>query len=106
MTQATLENVTLTLKANIYFDGGVVSHTITAPGAPRRSVGIIRKGAYDFGTDAAERMDIIAGSCRVKLAGAKDWQTITAGAGFDVPAKSRFDIVVDEGSAEYLCTYG
>ncbi len=101
-----IAGVTISLKANVYFEGGVVSHTLTAPGAPRRTLGIIRPGSYTFNTGDPERMDILAGSCRVKLAGAADWTRYAAGSFFLVPASSRFEIAVDDGFAEYLCTFG
>jgi uncharacterized protein YaiE (UPF0345 family) len=100
-----LEGASVKLKANVYFDGGVISHTITTPKS-RQSVGVIRPGQYHFNTDAAERMDILAGSCRVKLNGENAFKVYEAGRGFDVPAKSGFDIAVDGGLAEYLCTFG
>lgn len=103
---AELEGVTLTLKANIYFDGGVVSHTITAPGQPRRTVGVIRKGSYTFNTSTAERMEIIAGACCVRQDGEADGKHYRSGSFFNVPANSSFEIVVENGVAEYLCTYG
>lgn len=96
---------TITLKANIYFEGKVLSHTITTPGFPRRTIGLIYPGEYTFNTDSAERMDILSGACRVRQAGSADWTPVHAGASFHVPAKSRFDIAVDEGIAEYLCTF-
>ena len=101
-----LDQVSLQLKANVYFDGAVVSHTITAADGARRSVGAIRPGTYHFNTDSAERMDIIAGACAVKQAGSPEWKYYGAGESFSVPAKSGFDIRVDGGLAEYLCTYG
>lgn len=101
-----LKNVTLNLKANVYFDGGVISHTVLAEKGQRRTVGVIRPGTYHFTTDAPERMDIIAGACRVKLAGQQDWKTFSAGDTFNIAGKSAFDIAVDAGLAEYLCTFG
>lgn len=101
-----LENVSLKLKANIYFDGGVVSHAITAPGQKRRTVGLIRPGEYHFTTEAPEQMDIIAGTCRVKFKGETTWKTFKSGETFHVAAQSAFDIAVDAGLAEYLCTFG
>jgi hypothetical protein len=98
------ENVTVLAKANVYFGGKVVSHTLLVGGA-KKTLGLIYAGQYKFSTDAPERMDITAGSCRIRLAGAKDWTPQAAGAGFEVPGKSSFEIAVDEGLAEYLCTY-
>jgi uncharacterized protein YaiE (UPF0345 family) len=100
-----LADVAVTLKANVYFEGRVVSHTLTSEDGVKRTVGVIHPGEYAFNTGAAERMDIIAGACRVKLAGAGDWTLFEAGTTFYVPAKSKFDIAVDAGIAEYLCTF-
>ncbi len=100
-----LDNVSLKLKANVYFEGGVTSHTIIASQGPKKTVGLIRPGQYHFTTDAPERMDIIAGECRVKLAGQNEWTTYKAGQAFNVEAKSSFDITVETGLAEYLCTF-
>lgn len=100
-----LANVALKLKANIYFDGGVVSHTVINPNGSKQTVGLIRPGSYHFTTDAPEQMDIIAGSCKVKQKGESAFKTYQAGQSFNVPAKSAFDISVDAGLCEYLCTF-
>ena len=62
-------NVTAVAKANIYFDGKVVSHSILLPDGSKKTLGLIYPGNYHFGTDKAERMEIIAGACTVKLDG-------------------------------------
>lgn len=100
-----LQKVSVKLKANIYFDGGVISHTLLLADGSRKTVGLIRSGQYHFNTDAAERMDIIAGSCKVKLQGESAWKAYPAGGSFDVPAKSGFDISVENGLTEYLCSF-
>jgi uncharacterized protein YaiE (UPF0345 family) len=100
-----LDRVSVPLKANVYFDGKVISHTLLDGSGARKTLGVIWPGEYHFNTDAAERMDIIAGQCRVKQDGAADWKTFAAGEAFEVPAKSGFDIAVDQGLAEYLCTF-
>ncbi len=99
------DNVSIKLKANVYFDGGVVSHAIVLADGTKKTVGLIRAGQYHFNTDAAERMDIIAGSCRVKLAGENAFKPYNAGDFFTVAAKSGFDIAVDGGLTEYLCSF-
>lgn len=98
------DNVSVVCKANVFFDGKVVSHTIFVDGA-KKTLGLIYPGSYKFNTDAPERMDITAGTCRARLAGQKDWQTYAAGSFFRVPGKSSFDIAVDEGIAQYLCSF-
>ena len=62
-------------------------------------------GSYHFGTDKAERMEIVAGSCEVKLDGSDSKMTYSGGQYFDVPAKSGFDIAVTDGIAEYICSF-
>lgn len=100
------DHVRLTCKANVYFDGKVVSHSVVFPDGSKKTVGLIYPGIYSFNTDTPERMDVIAGSCRVKLVGASGWTSYAAGSGFDVPGKSSFEIAVDAGIAEYICSFG
>jgi len=100
-----IDNATIVLKANIYFDGKVTSHTILLPDGTKKSVGLLYPGAYTFNTDAAERMDIIAGSCTVKLADDTETKTYTEGTHFNIPAQSSFDIQIESGITEYLCSY-
>jgi uncharacterized protein YaiE (UPF0345 family) len=97
--------VTVLTKANVYFDGGVISHTVLFADASKKTLGIIRPGSYHFGTDAAERMEIVAGSCRVTLDGTNAEQTYGAGTHFDVAAKSGFTIAVDSDACEYICSF-
>lgn len=99
------KNVTVDAKANVYFDGRVVSHTVHFPDGSKKTLGLIYPGEYHFGTAAAERMEIIAGSCAVILDGDKESLTITAGQAFDVPANSGFTITVGEEICEYICSF-
>jgi purine/pyrimidine-nucleoside phosphorylase len=100
------DNVSVVCKANIYFDGKVVSHGVEFTDGTRKTIGLIYPGSYTFNTGAPERMEIIAGTCRAKLAGRSEWVAYAAGSAFDVPGESSFEIVVDEGIAEYVCSYG
>ena len=99
------KGVTVVAKANVYFDGKVVSHTIMMPDGSRKSVGVIYPGRFHFGTDKAERMEITAGTCDVKLDGAAVVKLYASGQQFEVPAKSGFDIEVKSGLCEYICTF-
>jgi hypothetical protein len=99
------DNVSVIKKANVYFDGKCVSHTVILAGGVRKSVGVILPSTLTFNTDAPERMEIIAGSCRYKLAGAADWNTVKAGESFDVPGKSSFQIEQSE-PLHYVCHFG
>jgi purine/pyrimidine-nucleoside phosphorylase len=97
--------VTVLTKANVYFDGNVVSHTVLMPDQAKKTLGLIRPGSYHFKTGAAERMEIVAGECNVTLDGAKTPQRYGAGSHFDVPANSGFTIAVTSGLCEYICSF-
>src|SRR3954465_14107994 len=97
--------VTAIAKANVYFDGKVASHTILFPDATKKTLGLIYPGKFHFGTDKAEKMEIVAGQCVVKLDGLATTATYSAGQFFDVPAKSGFDIEVTAGICEYICSF-
>jgi len=97
--------VTVHTKANVYFDGGVVSHTVLFADGSKKTLGLIRPGKYHFGTGAPERMEIIAGACQVKLDGKKAQKKYGAGKHFDVPGNSGFDIAVASGLCEYVCSF-
>ncbi len=99
------KNVTAVAKANVYFDGKVVSHGILLPDGAKKTLGLIYPGNFHFGTDKAERMEIIAGACAVKLDGESAPRDYAAGTFFDVPAKSGFDIEVKGGICEYICSF-
>lgn len=97
--------VTVVAKANIYFDGNVVSHTVLLKDDTRKTLGLIRPGTYHFDTGAPERMEIIAGECRIMLDGGSETQNYAAGAFFDVPGNSGFTITVTDGLCEYICSF-
>ena len=98
-------NVTAIAKANVYFEGKVTSHTILLASGEKKTLGLIYPGQFHFGTGKAERMDITAGTCRVKLDGSGDTHSFGEGTHFDVPAHSGFDIEVAEGICEYVCSF-
>ena len=81
------ENVTAVCKANVYFDGKVVSHTLLFADGSKKTIGLIYPGSYHFGTGAPERMELVAGSCTVKLDG-ECAAILWTGTHFDVPGNS------------------
>jgi uncharacterized protein YaiE (UPF0345 family) len=99
------KNVTAVAKANVYFDGKVVSHTILFPDGSKKTLGLIYPGKFHFGTDKAERMEIVSGACTVKLDGQSATKDYAAGTAFEVPGKSGFDIEVNSGICEYVCSF-
>jgi purine/pyrimidine-nucleoside phosphorylase len=99
------DGVTVHTKANVYFDGNVVSHTVLFADKSKKTLGLIRPGSYFFGTAAAERMEIVAGECLVTLKDKTEVKTYGAGTYFDVPANSGFTIEVKSGLCEYICSF-
>ena len=102
---AEFPGVTAVTKANVYFDGKVVSHSIVFPDGSKKTLGLIYPGSFHFGTAKAERMEIVAGDCVVKLNGSEAKNTYNEGQFFDVPANSGFDISISSGICEYICSF-
>ncbi len=98
-------NVTVLTKANVYFDGKVVSHTLLFPDESKKTLGLIYVGKFHFGTKAAERMEIVSGNCIVKFDGSAQLHSFQQGEAFEVPADSGFDIEVTQGICEYICSF-
>lgn len=98
-------NVTASAKANIYFDGKVVSHGITLEDGSTKTFGVVFAGEYHFGTEKAERMDVIDGACSVVLDGETKATNYVAGEFFEIVANSGFTMTVDGGTAQYICSY-
>ncbi|GLW58469.1 pyrimidine/purine nucleoside phosphorylase [Kitasatospora sp. NA04385] len=91
------------LKVNEYFDGTVKSVAFTSADGPA-TVGVMAPGEYEFGTAAPEVMHVVSGALTVKLPGAEEWQTFSAGERFSVPGDSKFQLQVSVDTA-YLCEY-
>ncbi len=100
------DDVSVVKKANVYFDGRCISHTVLFKDGSRKSVGVILPGApLTFNTGAPEVMELTGGRCRVRLPGAADWQAFGAGQSFKVAGNSRFDIEALE-PLDYVCHFG
>ena len=97
--------VTVLTKANIYFDGNVVSHTVLFSDQTKKTLGLIRPGSYHFKTGAAERMEIVAGECTVMVDDTTGTHRYGPGTHFDVPTNSGFTITVSAGLCEYICSF-
>jgi len=98
------ECVTITKEANVYFDGKVTSRKIEFKGGEVKTLGIMLEGEYEFGTEKAEVMEILAGECSILLPNESEWQEIKAPATFNVPANSSFKITA-KTLVDYCCSY-
>jgi purine/pyrimidine-nucleoside phosphorylase len=97
-------NVTVIKKANVYFDGKVVSRTVVFADGSKKTLGIMQPGEYEFGTGDKELMEIISGELDVALPGAASARPVTAGESFEVPANSKFRMVV-KTLTDYCCSF-
>ena len=108
MTIEKFTDVTVHTKANIYFEGRVISHTVDFPDGRHKTIGVILPGSYHFGTKQAERMEIIQGEAEVVLDGTEKKSHHATGKEssiFDVPADSGFTITVAGEACHYICSF-
>jgi len=92
------------IKHNAYFNGAVQS--LALEGHPKPvTAGVMAKGKYEFGTDAAELMKVVAGELIVKLPGSNQFVSYPEGTEFNVPANAKFQLQVPVDTA-YVCIYG
>ncbi len=98
------DNVSVVKKANVYFDGKCVSHTVVMADGAKKTVGVILPASLTFNTGAPEIMEGVGGSCRVRLRGETEWKTYSAGESFNVPGNSSFEIACDE-PYHYVCHF-
>ncbi|MDD2713667.1 MAG: pyrimidine/purine nucleoside phosphorylase [Simplicispira sp.] len=105
MTTEKIDNVSITTKANVYFDGKCVSHGFTFADGTQKSVGVVLPATLTFNTGAPEIMECVAGSCEYRLDGTDAWLTSTPGEQFSIPGNSKFDIRVAQ-AYHYICHFG
>ena len=105
MTTETIEGVSITTRANVYFDGKCVSHSFQLADGTKKSVGVVLPAELTFNTGAPEIMECVAGACEYKLAGSNEWVKSAAGQKFSVPGNSSFQIRVAE-AYHYICHFG
>lgn len=98
------DQVSVVKKANVYFDGKCVSHTVLFADGTRKTLGVIFPSLLTFNTAAAEVMELNGGRCRVRLAGESEWKTYGGGDSFSIPANSSFDIETLE-LLDYVCHF-
>ena len=105
MSTEQYNGVSVTTKANVYFDGKCVSHSITLADGTKKSVGVVLPATLTFNTGAPEIMECVGGSCEYKLKGSDAWVKSSTGEKFNVPGNSSFEIRVTE-PYHYICHFG
>ncbi|WGT63022.1 pyrimidine/purine nucleoside phosphorylase [Variovorax paradoxus] len=105
-TTDTLNSAAVATKANVYFDGKCVSHSLTLADGTKKSVGVILPSTLTFKTGAPEIMEGTAGSCEYQLEGTTEWVSAGPGQKFSVPGNSSFQIRVAGEPYSYICHFG
>jgi purine/pyrimidine-nucleoside phosphorylase len=105
MSTTQFDGVSVTTKANVYFDGKCVSHNIVLTDGTKKSLGVILPSSLKFNTGAPEVMELVEGACRVKLAGSEAWTAYAGGQSFSVGANTSFEIEVTQ-AVHYVCHFG
>ena len=98
------DNVSVVKKANLYFDGKCVSHTVLFADGTKKTLGVIFPSALTFNTGAPEIMELNAGKCRIRIKGETEWKSYAGGQSFNVPGNSSFDIETTE-TLDYVCHF-
>jgi uncharacterized protein YaiE (UPF0345 family) len=98
------ENVKFVAKANVYYEGRVLSFAFYMPDGSRKTAGVIFPGEYEFGTADAEIMEVTSGELSAILPGKTAWEKFPAGRSFNIPANSKFKCK-SESISEYVCSY-
>jgi uncharacterized protein YaiE (UPF0345 family) len=99
-----LQNIEVVKNANIYFEGKVTSRTVIFQNGEKKTLGIMLPGEYEFETNDKEIIEILSGDLDVLLPQEKEWQTITGGQQFEVPANNKFKFIVKKVT-DYCCSY-
>src|SRR3954451_13607094 len=73
------DNVSVVKKANIYFDGKCVSHTVLLADGTKKTIGVIFPSSLTCNTGAPEAMELNAGKCRIRVKGDAPWKTYEGG---------------------------
>ena len=97
-------HVSVVKKANVYFGGNVVSRTVKFADGSSKTLGYMQPGEYTFNTADKEIMEILDGELTVKLPDSEQWQTITGGQSFEVPANAQFTVKIAKAT-DYCCSF-
>jgi uncharacterized protein YaiE (UPF0345 family) len=98
------EQVTVNKKANVFFDGKCVSHTVILANGERKSVGVILPSTLRFDLTTKEVMEVVDGTAHVSINGAAE-QAFAAGQSWTVEAGAYF-VIRAEQPVHYVCHFG
>mgnify|MGYP003675291734 CR=1 FL=1 len=94
-----LQQVSVAKKANVYFNGKVISRSVVLADGSKQTFGVVLPGEYEFSTAQGEIMQVISGKFDVLLPGKTEWVAYA-----EVAPNVSFSIRTDQIS-EYCCQY-
>ena len=97
------DEVSVGKKANVFFDGKCVSHTVTLPNGVRKSVGVVLPSTLRFDLSTKEVMEVVDGTAFVSINGAPE-QEFKAGQSWEVE-KGGYFIIRAEQPVHYVCHF-
>ena len=98
------DQVSVGKKANVYFDGKCVSHTVTLADGTRKSVGVILPSTLRFDLTTKEVMEVVDGTAYVSINGEAE-KSFSAGQSWTVEAGAYFVIRADQPVHD-VCHFG
>ena len=98
------DGVSVSKKANVYFDGKCVSHTVILSDGIRKSVGVILPSTLRFDLSTKEIMEVVEGTAHVSINGQEE-RTFPAGQSWTVEAGGYF-VIRAEQPVHYVCHFG
>ena len=101
---STFNNVTVTKKATVYFNGNVNSRTLEFTDGSKKTLGFMLPGEYTFNTADKELMEITDGELELLLPGSDAWQAVKSGESFEVPANAQFSVRII-APTDYICSF-
>nr|WP_314523910.1 pyrimidine/purine nucleoside phosphorylase [uncultured Acinetobacter sp.] len=96
--------VSITKKANVYFNGASISHMLKFKDGSKKTLGVILPSEHPliFKTHLAERIEITSGQCKVQIGNKPELKVYSSGESFEIPPNSQFSIISDE-VVDYVC---
>lgn len=90
-------------KTNEYFDGKVMSIAFETEEGPA-TIGVMKAGEYEFGTDTIEHMTVTSGKMEVLQPNETEWKTYTEFETFIVEKGVKFKVKMLSDTS-YRCLY-
>lgn len=90
------QGVDVITRARLSLGGQRVERTVILPDGEMKSLGLMHPGTYRLQNEEAERLQILAGVARYRLAGEAEWRELREGDTVYLPAQTEYELEVLE----------